>query len=356
VHTVWSSRAGLVAALMLLVGCSGRVDHSSKPAVSDAAPSPTVTPAPTSARATPAAPKGPWLAYQVVAGDGDGIFLVRTDGSDSHQILAELPGEQIHPDWSPGGTELAFINAVGDTAEVWISLADGRKAHRVASCTGRCLAYDYVAWAPRGRRLLMMRYDGPSSAAGVPASSSLELLDLVSGDRHEVARSAANELFSSPRVSRDGNLYCVTTEIGDTGSGPTGTAIAVGSIVGGRVSKVTDPRAFGSYCDWRPRADGELVFTDHDLSVFDDMTVSSNLFTIHADGSHLQQLTHFATGRLRATQPRWTPDGRRILFTSVNGDGSLRYRHMVSWSLSRSDVEPVTEGPALVGTHPTLQR
>jgi hypothetical protein len=44
-----------------------------------------------------------WLAYQSLAADGDGVFLVRADGSDDHQILGDLPGEQFHPDFSRDG-------------------------------------------------------------------------------------------------------------------------------------------------------------------------------------------------------------------------------------------------------------
>ncbi len=301
-------------------------------------------------------PTGPWLAYQAPGGEGegDGIFLVQTDGTGTHQILTEVPGEQTHPDWSPTGKELAFIVAE-DTQEVWISDADGSHARRVAACTGTCLAYDYAAWMPSGRGLLMMRYDGPATDAGVPASSSLELLELSTGTTRDVTRSAAHELFSAPRVSPDGTSYCVTAETGDVGAGPTGTAIKVGKIAGGPARRVSKPGEWGSYCDWRPTARNQIVYTDHDLGIFADMSVPSNLHTVHADGSHRTQLTRYATGKMRATQPRWTPDGRRILFTAVDGDGSLAYRRMASANPHGRQIRPATGEQWLVGTHPTLQ-
>ena len=43
----------------------------------------------------------------------------------------------------------------------------------------------------------------------------------------------------------------------------------------------------------------------------------SNLYRIHPDGSGIEQLTHYATEDLRATQPRYTPDGEWIVFTAV---------------------------------------
>jgi Tol biopolymer transport system component len=38
---------------------------------------------------------------------------------------------------------------------------------------------------------------------------------------------------------------------------------------------------------------------------------------MHPDGSGLEQLTHYESKDLRATQPRYSPDGDRILFTTV---------------------------------------
>jgi Tol biopolymer transport system component len=343
-------RGGVVLAGALVLAASGCGGSTADP-TSDLSPG--VSSVPSSSPAS-ARPPGPWLAYQAPGGVGDGIFLVHTDGHGAHQILTNVAGEQIHPDWSPTGRELAFIVAE-DTQEVWISDADGLHARRVAACTGACLAYDYAAWMPSGRALLMMRYDGPQSDAGVPASSSLELLHLSTGTSHDVSTSAAHELFSAPRVSPDGTSYCVTTEIGDVGAGPTGSAIAVGKLAGGTVRRVSQPRQWGSYCDWRPTVANQIVFTDHDLSIFADMTVSSNLYTVHADGSHRRQLTHFATGKMRATQPRWTPDGTRILVTAVDGDGSLAYRHMASATPNGDHVESATGGQSVIGTHPTLQ-
>ncbi len=341
-------RGCVVIALVLAAsGCSRSTPHPT----SDVSPGVSSVP---SARPASGRPVGPWLAYQAPGRDGDGIFLVQTDGEGAHQILTGVPGYQIHPDWSPTGTELAFI-VVEDTQEVWISDADGSHARRVAACTGACLGYDYVAWMPSGRGLLMMRYDGPETDSGVPASSSLELLDLPAGRSQDVSTSAAHELFSAPRVSPDGASYCVTTEIGDVGAGPTGSAVAVGKMTGGPTRRLSGPREWGSYCDWRPGAARHVVYTDHDLSLFADMSVSSNLHTVRADGSHRRQITHFATGVMRSTQPRWTPDGTRILFTAVKGDGSLANRHMVSIAYHGGQVESATGSRFLVGTHPTLQ-
>jgi Tol biopolymer transport system component len=71
-----------------------------------------------------------------------------------------------------------------------------------------------------------------------------------------------------------------------------------------------------TYPDWR-RVDDRIVFTTYDLGEFQQTDEPSNLYTIQPDGSGMRQLTHYGHAQERATQPTWTPDGSRILFTLV---------------------------------------
>jgi Tol biopolymer transport system component len=72
---------------------------------------------------------------------------------------------------------------------------------------------------------------------------------------------------------------------------------------------------FASYPDWSP--DGEwIVFDTYPLQEFQCCQVS-NLYRMRPDGSGIEQLTHYETADLRATQPRYTPDGQWIVFTAV---------------------------------------
>ena len=70
----------------------------------------------------------------------------------------------------------------------------------------------------------------------------------------------------------------------------------------------------------RPRLvpDGKwIVFSSHPLQAFNFDAVVSDLFRMHPDGSDIQRLTEYRNPGLRATKPRYTPDGRSILFTAV---------------------------------------
>jgi Tol biopolymer transport system component len=70
----------------------------------------------------------PWIAYQWVQGDGDGIYLARPDGTDPHELLSDAGYNAFHPDWSPDGIRIAFDAETGGGNEIWVVNADGTNA------------------------------------------------------------------------------------------------------------------------------------------------------------------------------------------------------------------------------------
>lgn len=66
------------------------------------------------------------------------------------------------------------------------------------------------------------------------------------------------------------------------------------------------------------------MFATHPLAQFDCCEVSDHLYRVHPDGTGLEPLTLFKNEDLRATQPRYTPDGKWIVFAAVTpGSRSL---------------------------------
>jgi Tol biopolymer transport system component len=99
---------------------------------------------------------------------------------------------------------------------------------------------------------------------------------------------------------------------------PTGTGVFVMNADGTNERELTYPDMFAGDPDRSP--DGEwIVFSTYPLSEFGCCQVS-NLYRMHPDGSGVEQLTFYTDENLRATQPRYTPDGQWILFTSVTPD------------------------------------
>jgi hypothetical protein len=152
----------MAAILVIASACSGSTGSSTPPSPPAPTSTPTVAAAPS---ATPTSTPivvldgEPWIVYTWAAERGRGLYLVRPDGTDAHEIAIDVPGEPQIPDWSPDGRLIAFDLQVSDGVhEIWTSNADGpirrrssparpRRASRSATRPGRRMASDWSSAA-----------------------------------------------------------------------------------------------------------------------------------------------------------------------------------------------------------------
>ena len=181
VRSAWTA----LVAVAVLGGCAGAPPSAAGPIGSIATEGvPSIAPSdPATASASPGTLAAPtmgvdesWIAYQWEPEHGQGLYLVRPDGSDAHEIATELPGDAFHPDWSPDGRRIALDVETGEGFEIWAVDADGTNAEpvvrRSTDCAISCGDVAEPAWSPDGRR---SRLSGTSSAQAVsrrPSSRS----------------------------------------------------------------------------------------------------------------------------------------------------------------------------------------
>jgi Tol biopolymer transport system component len=332
-----SARASRPLALFLtliampaVVGCSPAVAPPTAGPTAAASPSPSAAGATTSPAESPTTTPDasaaitvrdgePWISYQASSprGDGDTVFLIRPDGTDRHALVPDLDGEDFHPDWSPDGSRIAFIHyAPGERSELWVVDADGTNATKLVSCTAPCNTFNYPDWAPDGSAIYY-GWDADPRPGGPPSTFGVGRYDVATGEAIDVLTRKDGMTAEQPRVSPDGTR--VVYDRGDIlGAGP-GIALFVSDLEGGPERQLTDWTTMAAHPDWV--SDDRLIFNSYDLGFFQDTEEASNLYSVAADGSDLQQLTTFGRSDTRATQPRMTPDGSAIVFTRVDGDG-----------------------------------
>ncbi len=128
------------------------------------------------------------------------------------------------------------------------------------------------------------------------------------------------------------------------------TAVFIVNVDGSGLRQLTPWKMLAGDPDWSPKGD-LIVFATHPLLVF-DTSGRSELYTMRPDGSGMHALTSYGENGPRATQPRWTPDGKAILYTRVTQTGSPRHIWVIDRK-GRTDVPVLT---ALdIYTHPVLQ-
>jgi|GEM_PF-1328961 len=98
-------------------------------------------------------PDGSQIVYSAFGGEESGIFVMNSDGSNPHLIMA---GPLHYPKWSPDGKWIAFDgDPAGCKFEVYIMKANGTQARQVTNHPGGCGGYNKCpSWSPDGKRLV----------------------------------------------------------------------------------------------------------------------------------------------------------------------------------------------------------
>ncbi len=101
--------------------------------------------------------------------------LVLVNVSDgSQRVLTHDRDEVEGQQWSPDGTQLAFIDVVqsgkDETAQVWVMPMNGGDAHPVTTAKNSVEAY---AWRPDGKAIAFVSPDDPANADALKAHNAL---------------------------------------------------------------------------------------------------------------------------------------------------------------------------------------
>jgi polyisoprenoid-binding protein YceI len=143
-------------------------------------------------------PDGRIVFVQHTGGDHSDIWVVEPDGSGA-RVLAETPGLDTDPRWSPDGESVVFVTVDGEqNQDVVVVGSDGRGLRALVGTP----AYEYApSFTPDGREVLFVR-DGSIFAVGVDGDDERQLTDGPSDANPEMSSDGRRLAFL-----RMGSLY-----------------------------------------------------------------------------------------------------------------------------------------------------
>jgi len=246
--------------------------------------------------------------------DGSQVLFVRSEPAGTSLWRVSVVGGQprrlvddaVEGAWSPDGKSLAFLRVGSDRAqgEVWVATADGSDAKRIHANES---ALRWLSWSPDGTQLL---------TASVPLANAAIFYKAIpaSGDSAQTINPAAGLALTSNPVwlgSGDRIAYAIIEALATSVTGQA-SRIVEHSL---RTGKVRELLNLPSNCrDLAVLGDGRLL-----IGVAQE---SQNLVLIDQPGKPAARERWLTRGAASDRQPAFSPDGRRLLFSS-NRSGNL---------------------------------
>ena len=305
-----------------------------------------------------------WIAYTTCTDCNNAdeqLWLAHPDGRGDH-IIANTGDSTAHPDFSRDGKWIAYEGPLGsidkDYEQIVVAAADGSNPHlaHIVGCAPPACGYGRASWSPDSARLALSVDFGPFQN-DLPIANGIGILDLASGRIIQVTKhpnqpssvDIGQDLY--PRWSPDGSQIVFYRErAGQTGFDE--TAIFIVNVDGTNLHQLTLWSELAGDPDWSP--DGsKIVYSTHPLRVDWGADVESELITIRPDGSGRTVLTKFGSGGPRGTQPRWTPDGKAIVYTKQSTGGDFT-RHIWAIAADGSSDTPVLTA-RVICTNPVME-
>jgi Tol biopolymer transport system component len=231
-------------------------------------------------------PDGQTLVYV----NGSDLFVAKSDGTESHKLIS-VAGVPSAPSWSPDGSELQFT--VQDTktgaSSLWEVSAQGSNLHRLFvgwhdtpdECCG--------TWTPDGRYFV---FQSQGQIWASPETGGF----LHRPSRTPVQLTSSPLSLSAPLPGKDGKKLFV---VGQTSRG---TLVRYDSKV-------------GHFLPFLSGISAEFLAFSRDGRWVAYVTYPQGvLWRSKPDGSEPSQLTY---PPLHPVEPRWSPDGKQIVFHSA---------------------------------------
>jgi Tol biopolymer transport system component len=248
------------------------------------------------------------------------LYVVQPNGRGLRAVVgARSPDSE--PSWSPDGRRIAFRRlvdpgAADERAQIFVVGVDGRGLRNLtgASCKSSCVANEEPAWSPDGKRIAFVRTTGQPPPAR-PRSVGIFVMDADGSHVRQLTQrtGAFRTEDRAPSWSPDGKRIAFMSA--NATYRPAGASTIYVINADGTHAKAVRALAHGwpgaGAPSWSPDGKRLLYSTYCWFGNCGQPPVGAQLYTVGLDGKSPRQLTRMSGNSLA---PHWSPDGKKIVF------------------------------------------
>jgi TolB protein len=225
------------------------------------------------------------IAFISGQGKAKELYVMDFDGARARALTADQ-SLALSPAWSPEGSLLLFTSyRSGQGPQVFVIASDGGRPYLIS---GRAGLNTCASYSPDGREIVCtLSLDG---------NPEIYVLDARGGSPRRLTNSRS--IDTSPCWSPTGREIAFTSDRAGT------PQIYVMDREGGNLRRLTYDVEYTDSPAWSPKGD-RIAFVARTAAGFD-------IYLCRANGSD----TRLAVSGFSNENPRWSPDGRHLLFAS----------------------------------------